>query len=99
MNSRLLNYVKQIYWCSLILVLVSSASYADSATFQVHIQDRPGYPPAARIKSTLKTGGAVVGATVTINGATIGGMPAVITVPGIGTLDNGDSVAAAPVTG
>ena len=99
MKIRVLNYVRRTFWCSLMLILVSSASRADSATFQMHIQDRAGYPPAARIKATLKTGGAVAGSTVTINGATIGGSPAVVTVPGIGSLDNGDSVVVAPVTG
>jgi len=75
------------------LVLLSSALvHADTANFTVHIQNRGGLPPTARVKITLQTGMAVAGFTVTVEGQST-------TVPGIINLANGDKVSVAALTG
>jgi hypothetical protein len=74
--------------------MATGIGHADTASFAFHIQDRPGYPPNARIKITLKTGAAVAGSQVAIGGTTL-----TIGVDPPTTLGNGDTLTVAAVTG
>jgi hypothetical protein len=94
MRRRFASCLTTALWSGLVLIVATGMSQADTANFAFHIQDRPGYPPNARIKITLKTAGAVNGSTIAIGATTL-----TIGVDPPTTLANGDSLTVAAVTG
>ncbi len=94
MRRRFASCLTTALWSGLVIIVATGMSQADTANFAFHIQDRPGYPPNARIKITLKTAGAVTGSTIAIGGTTL-----TIGVDPPTTLANGDSLTVAAVTG
>jgi len=93
MKCRIASYLKIMLWSSLMLIVATGVGHADSS-FQFHIQDRPGYPPNARVKITLKTGAAVGGSKVTVGATTL-----TIGVDPPTTLANGDVLTVAQLSG